>query len=113
VAESGDGWFLPASDGFLEQWGIRDAAPRAWVGPRLTDFPFRCRVEPTEFDPGLLERVRKVSVSHTSPPLPGLGRFAGAAIAAGWETHELPCGHDMMLAAPDATAGLLDRIALG
>ena len=23
VAESGEGWFLPASDAFLEQWGIR------------------------------------------------------------------------------------------
>ena len=52
VAEEGDGWFLPASDAFLEQWGIQDAAQRAWVGPRLTDFPFRCQIEPTEFDPG-------------------------------------------------------------
>ena len=83
------------------------------IGPRLTDFPFRCQLEPTEFDPGPLDRVRKVYVAHTSPPLPSLGRFAAAARAAGWETHELASGHDMMLAAPAATADLLERIALG
>jgi pimeloyl-ACP methyl ester carboxylesterase len=112
VADEGDGWFLPSSDSFLEQWGIRDAALRAWVGPRLTDFPFRCQIEPTEFDPGPLGRLRKVYVAHTDPPLPSLGRFADAARTAGWETHELPYGHDMMLAAPEATADLLEAIAL-
>jgi pimeloyl-ACP methyl ester carboxylesterase len=112
VAEAGEGWFLPATDAFLQQWGIDDAAQRLWVGPRLTDFPFRCQMEPTQFDPGPLERLRKVYVAHTDPPLPSLGRFAQAASTAGWETHELACGHDMMLAAPDATADLLERIAL-
>lgn len=113
VAEEGDGWFLPSSDRFLEQWGIEDAALRSWVGPRLTDFPFRCQIEPTEFDPGPLGRLRKVYVAHTDPPLPSLGRFAVAARTAGWETHELPYGHDMMLAAPEATADVLETIALG
>ena len=102
AAEAGEGWFLPATDAFLEQWGIEDAALRQWVGPRLTDFPFRCQMETTQFD-----------VAHTDPPLPSLGRFAKAAIAAGWETHELACGHDMTLAAPDETADLLERIAQG
>jgi pimeloyl-ACP methyl ester carboxylesterase len=113
AAEAGEGWFLPATDSFLEQWGLEDAALRQWVGPRLTDFPLRCQMEPTEFDPGPLSRVRQVYVSHTDPPLPSLGRFAEAAVAAGWETHELACGHDMMLAAPDETAELLERIASG
>jgi pimeloyl-ACP methyl ester carboxylesterase len=110
VAEAGEGWFLPATSAFLAQWGIDDAQ-RQWVGARLTDFPFRCQMEPTQFDPGPLELLRKVYVAHTDPPLPSLGRFAEAALAAGWETHELACGHDMMLAAPDATADLLERIA--
>jgi pimeloyl-ACP methyl ester carboxylesterase len=112
VAEAGGGWFLPATDAFLEQWGV-EAARRPWVGARLSDFPFRCQVEPTEFDPAPLSRLRKVYVAHTDPPLPSLARFAEAAVAAGWETHELACGHDMMLAAPDQTAALLDRVALG
>ena len=36
VAEEGDGWFLPASDAFLEQWGIEDAAQRG-VGGSAAD----------------------------------------------------------------------------
>jgi pimeloyl-ACP methyl ester carboxylesterase len=111
VAEAGEGWFLPATDAFLQQWGIDDEGQRQWVGPRLTDFPFRCQMESTQFDPGPLERLRKVYVAHTDPPLPSLGRFAKAALTAGWESHELACGHDMMLAAPDATADVLERIA--
>jgi pimeloyl-ACP methyl ester carboxylesterase len=113
VTDTGEGWYLPASDAFLEQWGIEDEAQRAWVGARLTDFPFRCQIEPTQFDPGPLARLRKVYVAHTNPPLASLGRFADAARAAGWETHELHCGHDMMLAAPVETAGVLERIASG
>jgi pimeloyl-ACP methyl ester carboxylesterase len=112
VAEAGEGWYLPATDAFLEQWGI-EAAQRPWAGARLTDFPFRCQMEPTAFDPGPLGRLRKVYVAHTDPPLASLGRFAEAAVAAGWETHELACGHDMMLAAPDETAALLEHVALG
>lgn len=111
AAEAGEGWFLPATDAFLEQWGVADPAQREWIGPRLTDFPFRCQVEPTQFDPEPLGRLRKVYVAHTDPPLHSLDRFAAAAKGAGWETHELACGHDMMLAAPDETAALLERIA--
>ncbi|HEY6429151.1 MAG TPA: alpha/beta hydrolase [Acidimicrobiales bacterium] len=113
VAENGEGWYLPATDAFLEQWGLADPAVRAFVGPRLTAFPFRCQVEPTDFDPAPLERLRKVYVRHTDPPLASLQRFSEAADAAGWETHALRCGHDVMLAAPDDTADLLARIADG
>ncbi len=113
VAEEGEGWYVPATDAFLEQWGVTDPALRSWVGARLTDFPFRSQVEPTEFDPLPLARLRKVYVSHTDPPLASLRRLTDAAAAAGWETHELRCGHDVMLAAPDDTADLLERIAAG
>jgi len=113
VAEDGEGWYLPATDAFLKQWGIRDGTMRSWVGPRLTDFPFRCQTEPTDFDPEPLRRLRKVYVKHTDPPLASLQRFHDAAVVAGWETHELRCGHDMMLAAPEDTTDLLERIARG
>jgi pimeloyl-ACP methyl ester carboxylesterase len=113
AAGEGEGWFVPATEAFLDQWGMRDEALRARVGPRLTDFPFRCVVEPTTFDPDPLRRLRKVYVRHTDPPLASLARFYDAAAAAGWDTHELPCGHDMMLAAPRDTADLLEKIAAG
>jgi len=46
-AESvGDGWLVPTDPSFLTQWGVTDSDLAAWVGPRLTDFPLRCQVEP-------------------------------------------------------------------
>ena len=86
VREDGEGWYLPATAAFLEQWGIRDEVLRSWVGPRLTDNPFRCQADPTDFDPGPLEGLRKVYVRHTNPPLASLQRFYDDAVAAGWET---------------------------
>jgi pimeloyl-ACP methyl ester carboxylesterase len=113
AASAGGGWAVPASVAFLDQWGITDPGLRATVGPRLTDFPLRCATEPAEFDPGPLEAVRKVYVSHTRPPLASLRASADRAAAAGWQTRELDCGHDMMLAAPGETAALLEAIAEG
>jgi pimeloyl-ACP methyl ester carboxylesterase len=113
AGEQGEGWFVPASAAFLDQWGVTDPALRDWVGARLTDFPSRCLTEPSDFDPAPLAALRRVYVAHTDPPLPSLQRFSDGAVAAGWETHELRCGHDTMLAAPEATADLLEAIAAG
>ncbi len=113
AAQDGGGWLVPASAEFLDQWGIDDAGLRARVAPRLTDFPLRCQTEPALYDPSPLTALRKVYVHHLNPALPSLQRFYQAAVAAGWETHQLACGHDMMLVAPDATAALLHSIADG
>jgi pimeloyl-ACP methyl ester carboxylesterase len=113
VVRQGDGWLLPATRQLLDQWGIRGEPLREWVALRLTDFPFRCQYEAADFDPVPLDRIRKVYVAHTSPPLRSLDRSLGAAQAAGWETHRVPFGHDLMLEAPAATAALLEAIALG
>ena len=111
AATSGDGWYVPASDRFLDQWGVTDEGLRSVVAPRLTDFPLRCVTEPTEFDPTALDGLRNVYVRHTAPPLASLEASAAVALGAGWEFHDVPYGHDMMLEAPGALAGLLGRIA--
>jgi pimeloyl-ACP methyl ester carboxylesterase len=110
VGEAG-GWRLPASGDFVAQWGITDGAVAAWVRPRLTDFGFRCLTDPVDYDPAPLGGLRKVYVEHTAPPMASLDRFAATARRDGWETHQLACGHDMMLVAPAATADLLGAIA--
>lgn len=112
AASAGEGWFVPASPQFLEQWGITGRALRARVAPRLTDFPLRCQTDPVMFDPEAIGRTRKVYVNHTQPPLASLQASFDLAVAAGWETHQLPYGHDLMLAAPMDTAALLEAIAL-
>ncbi|MGW4744995.1 alpha/beta fold hydrolase [Streptomyces sp. NPDC004290] len=107
VAEAGDGWYLPADPAFLSQWGVHDAALRAWAGPRLTAFPFRCQTDPVRFDPAPLAALPRFYVRHTSPSLPSLDLSAATALAQGCAVRSLATGHDMMLEAPDATARLL------
>ena len=111
AASDGDGWRVPASPAFLDQWGVTDPDRRAWIGPRLTDFPLRCCTEPTVFAADSLASVRRSYVHHTDPPLPGLERSWRRAEADGCEVHELACGHDIMVERPVETATLLARIA--
>ncbi len=111
AASAGDGWRVPASPSFLDQWGISDPGLRAMVGTRLTDFPLRCLTDRIEYAPDALDQVRKVYVDHTEPPLVSLRASFELAAAAGWETHQLPYGHDLMLAAPRETSALLQEIA--
>ncbi|MFD7612874.1 alpha/beta fold hydrolase [Streptomyces sp. NPDC059828] len=108
AAEHGEGWYLPADASYLTQWGVRDERLRAWAGPRLTDFPFRCQTDPVEFDPGPLAALHRVYVRHTGPPLPSLDASLAAARADGWEIRTIACGHDMMLEAPEGTARILE-----
>jgi pimeloyl-ACP methyl ester carboxylesterase len=111
AASDGDGWRVPASPAFLEQWGITDPGLRALVGPRLTDFPLRCTTDRVKFDPAALAYVRQAYVRHTQPPLPSLDASFELAVGAGWQTHDLPFGHDVMLAAPAEAAAVLTDIA--
>lgn len=111
VARVGSGWYLPADASFLEQWGVGDEKLRAWAGPRLTDFPFRCQTDPVHFDPGALAALRKVYVRHTDPPLSSLDRSFEEAVSGGWDIRTVVSGHDMMLEAPHATALLLRGLA--
>ncbi len=112
VGTHGEGWYVPASAAFLDQWGVPERL-RAWVAPRLTDFPFRCLTEPAEYDPVALEHLRKVYLRHTRPPLPGLAHSTERAAAAGWPIHEIACGHDLMLEDPLATARILTAVVAG
>ena len=110
AASAGDGWLVPASERFLDQWGVASPELRALIGPRLTGFPLRCLTDPVEFDPRPLAEVRQAYVIHTQPPLAGLRASYEHALAAGWETRAMPFSHDLMLAAPAETAALLDAI---
>jgi pimeloyl-ACP methyl ester carboxylesterase len=109
AAASGDGWRVPASPAFLAQWGVTDEL-EPFVGPRLTDFPLKATTDPTNFDPGSWNRLRKVYVRHTDPPLANLDRSYQRAVDGGFELHDLATGHDLMLADPAETAAVLERV---
>ena len=110
VAESGDWWRVPATTAFLTQWGVSDALA-SFVGPRLTDFPFKCQTDPTTYDPARWDALRKVFVRHTDPLLPSLDLARQRAVDRGFELHDLACGHDVMLADPAGTTEVLEQIA--
>ncbi len=105
--EQGDGWLIPASPAFLGQWGIPDRL-HEFVGARLTDFPLRCQIEPTGYDPSALDSLPCTYVWHTDPPLDSLEGSRETARAWGWPVREIPYGHDMMLQAPGETASVLE-----
>jgi pimeloyl-ACP methyl ester carboxylesterase len=109
VTDSGDGWRVPSSIAFLAQWGVSDELA-AFVGPRLTDFPFKCQTDPTPYDPARWAALRKIYVRHTDPPLPSLDLSHQRAVDDGFELHELACGHDVMLADPAGTIEVLEAI---
>ncbi|ARJ05896.1 esterase [Cnuibacter physcomitrellae] len=108
--EQGDGWRLPATTAFLSQWAVTDPAMQAFVGPRLTDFPFKAQTDAVDFDPGPLLSIPRTYIEHTAPPLPSLAVSQEAALADGATHVTLETGHDMMLAAPEATAALLESL---
>jgi pimeloyl-ACP methyl ester carboxylesterase len=110
IAEQGDGWLIPASPAFLGQWGVPERL-HGFVGSRLTDFPLRCQVEPTEYEPSALSTLRCTYVWHADPPLDSLEGSREMARGWGWPILEVPYGHDMMLQAPEETARVLDALA--
>jgi pimeloyl-ACP methyl ester carboxylesterase len=109
--DGGDGWRIPASEAFLDQWGVTDPAQRAWIGPRLTDFPLRCATDAVMFDESVLASVPTTYVRHTAPPLPSLDGSWDRAGAAGWHRSELRCGHDVMVEDPSGTSAILRAAA--
>ena len=109
AARDGDGWRIPASPAFLDQWAVTDPKLRAFIGPRLTDFPLRCATDPVDFDPRPLQALPKTYIEHTDPPLLSLNLSIERARAEGWRMRSIATGHDLMLTAPGRTAeALLD-----
>lgn len=106
----GDGWLLRADPAFLDRWGVPERL-QPFVGPRLTDFPFRCQTDRPQFDPSALARLPCAFVAHTAPPLASLDRSRAVALDRGWVMREVERGHDMMLEAPRETAALLTELA--
>lgn len=107
AAEAGDGWRVPASTAFLDQWGVADPRLRDLIGPRLTDFPYRCATDPVLFDPDYLNRLPRTYLEHTAPPLISLAGSIEQAQRQGWTHRSLATGHDLMLTDPHGTARLL------
>lgn len=108
----GEGWFVPASRAFLDQWGVKGDDLRHFVGDRLTNFPYMCLTDLAIFNPAQLQKKQRLYIEHTAPPLASLDLSRDHAIADGF-SHQVICtGHDMMLEDPAGIAAVLQKIAL-
>jgi pimeloyl-ACP methyl ester carboxylesterase len=78
-----------------------------WAEPRLTPQPVQTYLQPASVGPGMEWIGEKLYIACTSPALPTLDESRRRVRDAGWPVAELACGHDAMIAAPDALADLL------
>lgn len=112
AAESGDGWRIPASEAFVETFGITEETDRAWVRPRLTDFPVRCQHDILSLFSGGYESLPKGYIHCTESPLAQKFRpFYDEAEEEGWPCRTIPASHDAMVTHPALLAKSLIEMA--
>lgn len=109
AAQASGGLSFPPPDAAV--FGL-DGADRDWVNRRQTPQPLAVYQAPLHFD---AERVARLPRCFIDCPQPALATIAVSRERVrsepGWRVETLPTGHDPMVSAPDALAGLLLDIA--
>jgi pimeloyl-ACP methyl ester carboxylesterase len=84
---------------------------RAYVDAQCTPQPIQCFLQKLTLT-GARERIgRKTYIRAAAYPSPYFDAGLATARARNWRTHELPCGHDVMLDRPEELAALLQDAA--
>lgn len=99
----GDGWRLPANDGLLDVWGLRDGADRMWARDRITDWSLNCFTSPLRAPDMRRSAVPRLYVAAHPERYPGGAVFAPLAERAGADgchVVTVDAGHDIMIEAP-------------
>lgn len=107
VAESGFGWLIPPRP--LDKLGVTDQRDLDWLTPRLTPHPWKTYIDPLPLSGGY-EHVTGVFIECVNW-MRVFQPFHDHARAAGWETYEIPTGHEAMVTAPQELADVLSTIA--
>jgi pimeloyl-ACP methyl ester carboxylesterase len=84
-----------------------NAADAPVVNAKSTPQPLGCFVEAIRSTAGRERVARKTYIRAAGYPSPHFEGFFEGARAAGWETHRLDCGHDVMLDDPEALTAIL------
>lgn len=80
---------------------------RAWVDAQCTPQPVKCGLQAVTLT-GARERIAaKTYIRATAYPSQPFDRALAKARARGWRSHEVACGHDVMLDAPERLAEIL------
>jgi len=105
------GWVLPAGAGIAEALGV-NAADRPLVDALCTPQPFASFCERLKLRGAYKTVQKKLYIRATNPANPVVGELYARiedeiAHDASWLIAEVPCGHDVMLDAPNRLAELL------
>jgi pimeloyl-ACP methyl ester carboxylesterase len=84
---------------------------RAWVDAQCTPQPIKTFLQKLTLT-GARERIAKRTyIRATAYPSPYFDAGMASARAKNWRTHEVPCGHDVMIDMPERLAELLQGAA--
>jgi pimeloyl-ACP methyl ester carboxylesterase len=97
-------WLAPAPP--ISVLGVSEE-DAVWAEPRVTPQPVQTYLQPATVGPGMEFIASKLYISCTSPSLATLDESKRRIAEAGWPVTEMACGHDAMIAAPEALAAIL------
>lgn len=104
AAKTGEGWWVrPLLD--AKALGVTDAADAAWLEHRLRPMPIATYEQPVHYSEARLAKLTRSYLRCTG--FGGFGPTAKRVRERGWDVAELACGHDAMVAAPEALAQAL------
>jgi pimeloyl-ACP methyl ester carboxylesterase len=84
---------------------------RAWVDAKCTPQPIQCLMQPVALS-GARERIgKKAYIRAKEFQFSAFDAGMSEARKHGWDTHEVPGGHDVMIDAPTQLAEILDGLA--
>jgi pimeloyl-ACP methyl ester carboxylesterase len=108
AVSGGDGWLLPPNP------PPPDTSPEdvAWITPRRRWQPIGCFTQPLRLkNPNAIRNRSYIYCTRLGPGDP-FGQFAKRFRSdPAWQFHEIDASHSPNITAPEALAGLLDRIA--
>jgi len=85
---------------------------RAWIDEQCTPHPTACATEPLALTGAHHGIRRKIYIRATNYPAPHFeAAYQTAKADPAWVTHDVPCGHEVMLDMPDLLADLLEAAA--
>ena len=84
---------------------------RAWVDTQCTPQPIQCFLQKLTLT-GARERIaNKLYIRAAGYPSPYFDAGLASARAKNWRSHEVPCGHDVMLDMPERLTEILQEAA--
>mgnify|MGYP001243130622 CR=1 FL=1 len=105
--KSGGGWKMPVSPMPPDT----PEADQVWAMPRRLPQPLKTFEQKLRFKNGELTLPRHYIYAQRCRPDDGFRKFYERARREGWGAYEIDASHNPHITAPEALAGLLDRIA--